>query len=106
MDNTNIDEINVDLSKRTPSEWAKIYNFKLYNKINTLWTEFEWAYNVPNLDYEFIKKNDSYELAEQMELRAFEIKCLIFKLADNIEKKILKEKYIETEWIKKKLIIL
>jgi hypothetical protein len=40
-----------------------------------------------------------------MELRAFDIKNLIFHLADKSEKEILKTKYIETEWIRKKLIV-
>jgi hypothetical protein len=100
------EDINIDLSKRTPAEWSDIYHLKLYNSPpRQLWTEFEWAYNLPNLDYQYILINDSSEEAEEMELRAFDIKNLIFHLADKSEKEILKTKYIETEWIRKKLIV-
>lgn len=98
-------EINIDMSKRTPEEWAKIYNLKIYNVPRKLWSEFEWAYNLSNLDYQYILKDDSSELSEQMELRAFEIKNMIFQFADSAEKSILKNKFIETEWIKKKLLL-
>lgn len=101
-----MDDLNIDMAKRLPQEWANIYNLKIHSFMqNTLWTEFEWAYNLPNLDYEYISKNYNSEKAEEMELRAFEIKNLIFQTADAAEKSILKDKYIETEFIKNKLLV-
>ena len=94
----------IDLSKRKPNEWANIYNIELIEDIpQSLWSEFEWAYHICNMDYKFKKDSgskDEYEKAEQMEMRAMLIKTDIFKTADIGEKYMLKNKYIETEMIK------
>lgn len=105
-----INELNIDMSKRTPEEWANIYHIRLYSAFpRVLWTEFEWCYNMINMDYQYISEKVEGELssekAEEMELRAMEIKNLIFQLAEPAEKNILKDRYIETEWIKKRLLI-
>jgi hypothetical protein len=104
-----MDEINIDMAKRTPNEWANIYSLKLFNfNKHILWTEYEWAYSIFNIDYMYIAKKENDELsteyAEMMELRAMEIKNLIFKTADTAEREILKKKYIETEYIKRKIL--
>lgn len=92
----------IDLSKRKPIEWANIYNIDVISEMPlTLWSEYEWAYNICNMDYRLKQnKNDEYELSEQMEMRAMLIKADIFKTADIGEKYMLKNKYIETEMIK------
>lgn len=95
----------IDLSKRKPNEWAQIYNINILSDVDQkLMSEYEWAYILPNIDYTYIKDNNKdnlYEKAEQMEMRAMLIKTDIFKTADIGEKYILKNKYVETEMIKR-----
>lgn len=96
-----MDDLIIDLSRRTPMEWAEIYKLKLYSPVPMqLWTEFEWAYNLTEFDYQYIED----EYSEEMELRGLTIKSLIFQYADATEKSILKDKYIETDWIRRQLI--
>ncbi|MFW6007878.1 MAG: hypothetical protein ACOCP8_01325 [archaeon] len=102
----------VDQSRRKPKEWANIYHIELLGNIpNSLWSEYEWAYHLfTDLQYYPLpdrnKKGvqlDSYEKSAQKELRAMELKRDIFMGADMGEKKVLKEKYIETQWVRNRL---
>ena len=99
---------NVDPMKRKPLEWAKIYNIKLLNYTSEpLWSEYEWAYNLINLRYVPIPdKYGEFDKSNDMELRALELNRDLFMGADLGERHVLeKEKhFIETEWIRKKLI--
>lgn len=96
----------VDSMKRKPNEWAKIYHMQLFGDIpNRLWSEYEWAYNLSDLQRCLLPdKNDDFEQAGLMELRADELRRDLFMGADIGEKEVLKEKYIETEWIRMKLL--
>lgn len=97
-----------DITKRTPQEWAKIYNIELLTDINGLWNEYEWAWNFPNLSYIPSKKTkDGYydfDSITEKENRASFLRRDLFLGADDGEKIILKDKYIETTWLRKHLI--
>jgi hypothetical protein len=99
---------NIDPMKRKPWEWAKIYNVKLISPSpEDLWSEYEWAYNLPNLKYVPIPdKYGEFDKANEMELRAIELRRDLFIGADLGERHVLeKEKrYIETEWVRKNLM--
>lgn len=102
---------NIDYSRRTASEWAKIYGIELISSINDgrVWSEYEWAYNVFNADYRplYISNQEyDFEKLDQMELRIFEIRRDIFLGASVGEKELLKEKYHETEWCRRRLHVL
>ncbi len=101
-----------DPAKRKPREWAKIYNLELIGDIpNSLWSEYEWAYNlITRLKYYPLPDTskdgtqlDSYENATLQELRAMELNRDLYMGADLGEKKVLEEKYIETQWVRQKL---
>lgn len=93
-----------DITKRTPLEWAKIYNIKLLNEVPGWWIEYEWAYNFDNLDYIPSKTNEDglpdWDSITEKEMRAQFLKRDLFLGADYGEKEILKTKYIETNWIR------
>lgn len=95
---------NVDPLRRKPHEWAKIYHIKLHDKVkDDIWSEYEWAYNLFKLKYTLIPdKNGEYDKANEMELRALELKRDLFMGADDGEKYVLEKQYIETEWIRSK----
>lgn len=101
----------VDMVKRTPLEWAQVYNFKIFGSLpDDLWSEYEWAYNLSNINYMTLpdrdsrgKLMDSSELSGSMEVRAMMLKSDLFKYADLGEKYILKARYIETDVIRQKL---
>lgn len=102
----------IDLAKRRPIEWAKIYKMELKSKVDGLWSEYEWAYRLNDLDYTLLpdrgpnnKLLDSNFESEEMEIRALSIKADLFKNADAGEKLLLKEKYINTEMVKQKLLL-
>ena len=110
----NIETIkNVDPHKRKPIEWAKIYNLKLMSSFSeNLWSEYEWAYYFSKLKYmpmHDIGRNgqelDTFDKSTEMEMRAFELNRDLFVNADLGEKMILKEKYIETGWVRKMLML-
>lgn len=92
----------VDLHKRKPEEWAKIYGLKLLNNpSNNLWSEYEWAYNFTELSY--YPAHQDFDKISEMEMRAFELRRDLFVGADIGEKEVLKTKYIETQWCLNKL---
>jgi len=95
----------VDISKKTTNDWAQIYGVKLLKSYGGFMDEYEWSYNFDNYDFIPFKKdkyNDiDYEYIEQKQLRAQLIKRDIFMGATFTEKKILKNRYTETDWIKK-----
>lgn len=93
---------NPDILKRKPEEWAKIYNVKVLNPLpNELWSEYEWAYHFQNFSY--FPANQDFERTAEMELRAIQLRRDLFLGADMGEREVLKEKYIETQWVKSKL---
>lgn len=93
---------NPDVLKRRPNEWAKIYKIKLLdNNTSTLWSEYEWAYNFPDLSY--YPDTDDFDRMSEMEMRAYELRRDIFLGADIGEKEVLKEKYMETHWVRTKM---
>ena len=92
-----------DMTKRTPEEWAKIYNIKLTEEATGFWSEYEWAYNFDKLSYVPIFEDDGvydWDKIANWELRAMNIRRDIFMGADMGEKDILKQKYIETQWLR------
>lgn len=102
----------VDYSKRKPKEWAGIYHIELLGRVpNELWSEYEWAYHLLNdLQYYPLpdrnKKGvqlDNYEQSSLKEFRAMELNRDLYMGADMGEKKVLKDKYIETQWVKNKI---
>lgn len=111
MDEIKLSIEDVDLVKRTPLEWAKIYNFKIFGNIkNDLWSEYEWAYNLSNIDYMTLPDRNSQgklletsEKSENMEIRAMMLKADLFKYADMGEKHVLKSRYVETDAVRYKL---
>ena len=101
----NEDQItNPDFTKRTPNEWAKIYGIKLTENIVGLWDEYEWAWNFPALSYLPEKKlsNGFYDFDSitEKETRASFLRRDLFVNADIGEKNILKERYIQTAWVR------
>jgi len=96
---------NIDVNRRKPEEWAKIYHMKLIkNTISDLWNEYEWAYYLSkDLKYQLLPdKNGDYEKANNMEMRALEIKRDLFMSADEGEKYVLQSQYMETEWCRRR----
>jgi|SRR3712207_6128874 len=95
---------NIDITRRTPEEWAKIYNVKLVNNVGGWWDEYEWAYNFDGLAYLPNKFNDDktpdWESISEKELRAAFIKRDLYLGADMGEKEVLKTQYIETNWVR------
>lgn len=97
---------NIDLMKRKPNEWAKIYNMQLIENIpDQLWNEYEWSFNLQNLKYWLLPdKNGEFDKAAEMEMRAQELRRDLFVNADPGERYVLEnKKYIETEWCRRKL---
>lgn len=114
MSNSKWEEVeNIDFKKRKPNEWAAIYKVKIFGYIpDELWSEYEWAYNLTNLKYMLLPDRDedgdlldTFEKSEEMEMRAIELKRDIFTTADMGEKLVLNDKFIETDWINKKLLM-
>ncbi|AEO93690.1 gp432 [Bacillus phage G] len=98
---------NVDFSKRKVKEWATIYKVKLLEEPDDdrLWSEYEWAYNFFDLKYQadldnVEKLEEFFEEFSEREMRAMELRRDLFMGASIGEKEILKEKYIETEWVR------
>ena len=95
---------NPDITRRTCDEWANIYGIKLITPVNGFWNEYEWAYNFDKLNYmPNIKDEDGFPNWDAIcdkELRAQFLKRDLFLGADLGEKQVLKEKYIETQWIR------
>lgn len=103
----------IDFSRRTAHEWAKIYLVELLEEStdDRLWSEYEWAYNFLNMKYrpriDDVEKLEEYlEKFAEKEMRAIELRRDIFMGASLGEKEILKERYIETEWVRKRLSVL
>lgn len=93
---------NPDIAKRRPNEWAKIYRIKLFDiQKDGLWSEYEWAYNFPDLSY--YPDTDDFDKMAEMEMRADELRRDIFLGADIGEREVLNTKYMETNWIRAKL---
>jgi hypothetical protein len=97
----------VDMKKRTPEEWAEIYHIKLLGDItHQLWSEYEWAYHFPTLNYQPLPDDQGeFMKFSEMELRAHELRRDLIKTADNGERYVLQEeeRYIETDWVKRRL---
>lgn len=98
---------NVDLSRRKPHDWANIYKVKLLETppdTDRSWSEFEWAYYFIDADYTSL--DGDFERLAEIEMRAMELKRDLFMGASVGEKDILKSRYIETEWVRKRLNII
>lgn len=96
--------LNVDMTKRTQEDWAKMYHMRIVdNTIDSeLINEFKWAFVLNNLRYYLIPDSkDSYADAENMEMRGMKILRDIISTADTGEKRILKDKkeFMETKYI-------
>lgn len=95
---------NPDITKRTPDEWAKIYGIKLLESIAGWWNEYEWAYNFTRLSYTPLLKDEdgfpNWEIISEKEMRAQYLKRDLFLGADMGEKEVLKQRYIETQWVR------
>ncbi|MNJ90466.1 hypothetical protein D3C87_80630 [compost metagenome] len=101
---------NIDLSRRKAHDWARIYLIELMEEPtdDRLWSEYEWSYYVFNAKYrakitDFKNYENELEKFGELEMRAFNIRRDLFLGASIGEKEILKDKYIETEWCRKKL---
>lgn len=101
---------NIDISRRKAQDWARIYMIELIEEVpdDRLWSEYEWAYWIFNAKYRakitnFKKYDEELEKFSDLEMRAFNIRRDLFLGASIGEKEILKEKYIETKWCRKKL---
>lgn len=90
--------LSVDTNSHTVDEWFNKHNFLHKEKYKHLCSEFELAYNIDKYDYWF-DLNKSEE-CEQYEIRLYQIKTLIWQLADKEERKVLQNKYIDTAAIK------
>ena len=103
--NNSLEVVNIDQGRRTLTEWAKIYYIKFTEDIdNVLCGEYEWAYNYYNFKFiPVLDSNNEFESNAKMEMRAMEIKRDLFVNADMGEKMVLKEKYMDTEFVKSKL---
>ena len=68
------------------------------------WNEYEWAYNFTKLSYKPILKDEDgfpdWDKISEKEMRAQYLKRDLFLGADMGEKEILKQKYIETQWVR------
>lgn len=98
---------NIDYSRRKPLDWAAIYKVKLLNEPldnERLWSEFEWAYYFCRTDYSSL--DGDFETLAEFEMRAIELNRDLYMGASIGEKEILKERYVETEWCRKRLNIL
>jgi hypothetical protein len=96
---------NLDYNRRPASEWAKIYG--IITNLNDdcrLWSEYELAYHMCNSEY--IPSHKDFDKLAAMEMRALELKRDIFISSSVNEREILLHKYIETEWVRKKLNVL
>ena len=94
-----------DYSRRKMEEWANIYGISInVEDDGRLWSEYEWAYNMCNADY--VPKTKDFEKLSAMEMRALELRRDIFVSATTNEREILVKKYIETDWVRKKLNVL
>jgi hypothetical protein len=93
-----------DITRRSPQEWANIYNIELLSNVSGAWNEYEWAWNFPNLSYQPLKKDKDglydYDSITDKETRADFLRRDLFLGADLGEKEVLKERYIETIWVR------
>jgi len=96
---------NPDYSRRTMSDWAKIYGVKAcLEDDGRVWSEYEWAYHMFNAEY--VPQTKDFDKLAAMEMRALELRRDIFVSASISEREILINKYIETDWVRKKLNVL
>ena len=93
--------IDVDSTKRSVNEWAKIYHIKIYNNINyEVMNEYEFCWNLENT-LQYILYSDNK--ANQQELRARLIYLDIINNATEEEKEQLKNKFVITDFIRQQL---
>jgi hypothetical protein len=106
---------NIDYCKRKPNEWAKIYNIKLVTKIDGIWSEYEWAWNMLHeLQYYSLPDMNmtgnvidfsSFEKATEMGNRANSLCMDLYNNATSGERYKLDSdnKFFVTEWVKNQL---
>jgi hypothetical protein len=97
----------LDYTRRVISDWEKIYGIVI-KKDNfddsRLFSEYEWAYCMCNMDYS--PNNKNFEKLAVMELRAMELNRDIFMGATLQEREVLVNRYMETTWVRKRLNVL
>ena len=102
---------NPDITKRKPLEWAQLYHIKLMGKQkvpNKLMNEYEFAWHYINNALSFVPiandaHGDTYDNFNESNLRANELVADIYVNATLAERNTLREKYIDTSFIRKQL---
>ena len=97
----------VDLTKRPQKDWENIYHVQIVNgEIESSdIDEFNFAYNLMRSEFYTIPnamekhKELDYSIAEEMQQRAMNIYSDIMLNADKAEKLLLKNKYIQTNYV-------
>lgn len=97
----------VDLTKRSQKEWENIYHVCITNGIieGSDIDEFNFCYNLMKSEYYPLPnamekhKELDYSIAEEMQLRAMRIYTDLISHADKAEKKLLDNKYIQTDYV-------
>jgi hypothetical protein len=101
---------NIDPMRRKPLEWARIYLMELITPApELLMNEYEWAYALMSGEFKYNlipDKNGEYDKSGLMELRAMELKRDLFMGADMGERYVLQKQYIETEWLRRKMVFI
>lgn len=97
---------NLDYRRRKMEDWAKTYGVivDIEEDEERLLSEYEWAHFMSNNDYRPCDKN--FEKLAVMELRAMELNRDIFMGATLQEREILVSRYIETDWVRRRLNVL
>lgn len=100
---------------KNPQEWGKDYLLKCKSNNNFMhkMSIYEFAYLVGSgkMNYRLVSITDpeynelSSEKAELNELMLLEVYNAVMKNADDFEKDFLKNKYMETDWVKAQLKI-
>jgi hypothetical protein len=103
-------ELDYKLPKDTKylTEWAEFYKLKVNTKNTKKITVYEFAYLIGSgkVDYiclsfmDPVYKELSAEEAEENELMLMEVYNAIMGNADDFELEYLKDRYIETAWVK------
>lgn len=102
---------NPDVTTRKPLEWAKIYYIKLIGKQhvpNKLMNEYEFAWHYVNNALSFIPiadniQQDTFDKNNEFNLRANGLVADVYVNASLAERNSLREKYIDTSFIRKQL---
>lgn len=105
------EEYKLSKDAKTIQEWSNIYKIKTNDNSKRKISIYEYAYLIGsgNLNYRLLSDVDpeykelSSEQAELNELMFLDVYNEIMQNADEIELDILKDKYVETDWVKLQL---